>query len=163
MEIDRAGAPEFLHPGQGGTVRIGGRRVGYAGALDPVRAAEWEARGAVLVAEIDTAALPAAERVRVRALPRHPAVERDVSVLCDAQAPAAEVEAVIRAAAGPRLRSAAVTARFDRPPVPAGRVSLTFRLVFQDPGRTLTGEEVQSAMDAVAAALFARGLEIRGE
>ena len=163
VEIERAGAPELLHAGQGGTVLVGGRRVGYAGALDPARAAEWEARGVVLVAEIDTAALPEAERVRVRALPRHPAVERDVSVLCDAQTPAAEVEAVIRSAAGPRLRSAAVTARFDRPPVPAGRVSLTFRLVFQEPERTLTGEEVQSAMDAVSSALRARGFEIRGE
>ena len=56
-----------------------------------------------------------------------------------------------------------VAARFDRPPVPPGRVSLTFRLVFQDPSRTLTGEEIQAAMDAVAAALRARGHEIRGE
>jgi phenylalanyl-tRNA synthetase beta subunit len=56
-----------------------------------------------------------------------------------------------------------VTARYDRPPVPPGRVSLTFRLVFQDQSRTLTGDEVQAAMDAVAAALRGRGFEIRGE
>jgi phenylalanyl-tRNA synthetase beta subunit len=42
-------------------------------------------------------------------------------------------------------------------------VSLTFRLVFQDPSRTMTGDEVQAAMDAVAQALRARGHEIRGE
>ncbi len=101
--------------------------------------------------------------MRARPLPRFPAVERDLSVLCDAEASAADVADVVRAAAGPRLQAAEVTARYDRPPVPPGRVSLTFRLVFQDPSRTLTGDEVQAAMDAVAAALRARGYEIRGE
>ena len=161
VEIERGAVPSFLHPGQSGALRVAGTVLGYAGALDPARAAEWEARGTVLVAEV--APLPAAERVRVRALPRFPAVERDVSVLCDAQAAASEVEALIRGAAGPRLRSVTATARFDKPPVPAGKVSLTFRLVFQDPARTLTGEEVQSAMDAASSALRAHGFEIRGE
>jgi phenylalanyl-tRNA synthetase beta chain len=161
VEIVSGAGPAFLHPGQSGALRVAGSTVGYAGALDPVRAAEWEARGTVLVAEV--APLPAAERVRVRALPRFPAVERDVSVLCGAETAASEVESVLRGAGGPMLRALAATARFDKPPVPAGKVSLTFRLVFQDPARTLTGEEVQSAMDAAAAALRARGWEIRGE
>ena len=163
LSMDRSGAPEFLHPGQSATVAIGGTRVGYAGALDPQRAGEWEARGAVLVAELDLEPLASAPAVRVRPLPRFPAVERDVSVLCPQDASAAEVFGLVRAAAGPRLVSAIVTARFDRPPVPAGQVSLTFRLQFQDPARTLTGDEVQSAMDAVTSALRARGYDIRGE
>jgi phenylalanyl-tRNA synthetase beta chain len=163
LEMAAGGAPEFLHPGQSATVRIGGKVAGYAGALHPDRAAEWEARGPVFVAELDLEALPPATAVRVRPLPRFPAVERDLSVLCDADARAADVGDVIRAAAGPRLQACEVTARYDRPPVPPGRVSLTFRLVFQDQSRTLTGDEVQAAMDAVAAALRGRGFEIRGE
>jgi len=163
LEMAREGAPAFLHPGQSATVRLGERTVGYAGALHPDRAAEWEARGPVFVAEIDIEALPSAAAVRARPLPRFPEVERDLSVVCDAAAAAVDVADVVRAAGGPRLQAAEVTARYDRPPVPPGLVSLTFRLVFQDPSRTLTGDEVQAAMDAVVAALRARGHEIRGE
>jgi phenylalanyl-tRNA synthetase beta chain len=163
LEMAREGAPDFLHPGQSATVRLGERTIGYAGALHPDRAAEWEARGQVFVAEIDIEALPSAAAVRARLLPRFPAVERDLSVLCDAEAAAVDVWDVVHAAGGLRLQAAEVTARYDRPPVPPGRVSLTFRLVFQDPSRTLTGDEVQAAMDAVVAALRARGYEIRGE
>jgi phenylalanyl-tRNA synthetase beta chain len=163
LDMARDGAPEFLHPGQSATIRLGERTIGYAGALHPDRAAEWEARGPVFVAELDVEALPAASPVRARPMPRYPAVERDLSVLCDADSSAADVADVLRAAAGPRLQAAEVTARYDRAPVPPGRVSLTFRLVFQDPSRTLTGDEVQAAMDTVAAALRARGYEIRGE
>lgn len=159
-----AGGPaEFLHPGQSASISIAGRAVGYAGALHPDRAPEWEARGPVFVAEMDVDALPDEAAVRAKPLPRFPAVERDLSASCDAGTKAADVAELIRSAAGPRLAGLDVTARYDRPPVPPGRVSLTFRLVFQDPSRTLTGDEAQAAMDAVAAALRSRGHEIRGE
>jgi phenylalanyl-tRNA synthetase beta subunit len=47
--------------------------------------------------------------------------------------------------------------------IAAGRVSLTVALAYQDPARTLTGDEVQSSVDAIVAALRARGWDIRGE
>jgi phenylalanyl-tRNA synthetase beta subunit len=42
-------------------------------------------------------------------------------------------------------------------------VSVTLRLVFQEPERTLTGEEVQSAVERVVGGLRLAGAEIRGE
>ena len=161
VEMNVEGTPEFLHPGQSAVVSISGQPAGYAGALHPDRAAEWEARGPVFVAELDVDALPEAPVTRARPLPRFPAVERDLSVLSGADVRASDVSAIIRAAAGSRLCDLDLTARYDRPPVPPGRVSLTFRLVFQDPSRTLTGDEVQAAMDTVAAALRARGQGLR--
>ena len=56
-----------------------------------------------------------------------------------------------------------MTDRYQGPPVPAGKVGLTLSLVYHDPSRTLTGEEVQSSVDAVVAGLRAGGAEIRGE
>ena len=53
--------------------------------------------------------------------------------------------------------------RYDRPPVPPGQISLTVTLTYQDPARTLTGEEVQASVEAVVAALRARGWDIRRE
>lgn len=153
----------MLHPGQSARVLLGGRPIGVVGALHPDARLESGARGPVLLAEIaieDAVPRPAA---RVAALPRHPAAERDLSVLAKSPASAVEVETMIRAAAGPRLARLSLTARYDRPPVPEGWVSLTFRLVFQDPARTLTSEEVQKAVDAVVASLRAKGLDIRGE
>jgi phenylalanyl-tRNA synthetase beta subunit len=49
------------------------------------------------------------------------------------------------------------------PPIPPGKASLTLSLVYQDPGRTLTGEEVQASVDRIIAALREAGSEIRGE
>jgi phenylalanyl-tRNA synthetase beta chain len=101
--------------------------------------------------------------VRVGALPRFPAVTRDLSVICGAEVGARELEGVVREGAGRLLRQVRVADRYDRPPVPPGKVSVTLGLVFQDPDRTLTGEEVQAAVERLVQALKARGFKISGE
>jgi phenylalanyl-tRNA synthetase beta chain len=96
-------------------------------------------------------------------LDRYPAVERDLSILCDDAMPAADLDARVRQAAGGMLRSVSLVDRYTGNQVPAGKVSLTVSLRFQDRERTLTSEEVQKAMDDVIRELRAAGLEIRGE
>jgi phenylalanyl-tRNA synthetase beta chain len=90
-------------------------------------------------------------------------VERDLSALCPVAMPAGVVIGAVREAAGPFLRWAGVTNRFDRPPVPEGFVSLTVGLRFQGAERTLTNDEVQAAVESIIRALRQQGAEIRGE
>jgi phenylalanyl-tRNA synthetase beta subunit len=61
------------------------------------------------------------------------------------------------------LRSVSLVDRYTGNKFPPGKVSLTVSLRFQDRERTLTSEEVQSAVDAVVRELRAAGHEIRGE
>ncbi len=166
---DRPGAPErtpaFLHPGASARVYQGETPLGFAGVLHPATIEKFELREPTVVAEIVLDALlqeaPAAARFRT--LERFPAVSRDLSILTGAERSAADLEASIRGAAGALLRAVGVVDRYDRPPVPAGKVSLTLSLLFQHPERTLTGDDVQDAMARVVGALRSSGAEIRGE
>jgi len=157
--------PSHVHPGKGALVSWNGQPLGYVGSLHPDAAAAWELRDETVVAELNLEPVFAAPpRVaRFEAVSRFPAVARDVSIVCDEGLSAAELEGVVRGAAGERLRSVTVTDRYQGPPVPAGKVGLTMSLVYHDPSRTLTGEEVQASMEAVVKGLKARGAEIRGE
>ena len=161
LALGRDPVPAFLHPGQSAALLRGAEAVGYLGALRPGFRGE---RDDVFVAEWGLEPLlgQAREAVRFRALPRFPAVDRDLSIVSEGQE-AAGVEALIRRAAGGLLVDVAVRDRYDRPPVPAGKVSLTVSLRYQHPERTLTGEEVQASVEGVVEALRAAGLEIRGE
>lgn len=165
-EVERGPAlPAWLHPGRAFALRRGGETIGWAGALHPDVRSAWELRDEVVVAEIATGALLAepSRTARFTSLDRFPSVERDLSILCDESVPAAEIDARVRAAAGERLRSVSLIDRYTGNQVPAGKVSLTVSLRFQDPERTLTSEEVQAAVAAVVSDLSARGFEIRGE
>ena len=162
----QAGAdrPELL-PGKSVRVLVNDRAAGYLGVLHPEQAEALGARGEIVVAEIDLQALTEGDpsAVRAQALDRFPAVTRDLSVFADSGVAAASLLAEVRAAAGTLLREVMVADRYEGPPVPEGRVSLTLALRFQAAGRTLTGDEVERAMADVIGRLRASGHEIRGE
>lgn len=159
------GLPDLLHPGQAARIADAGSFTGWLGALHPDALRAWDVRGEVYVAELplDPVLEARPEPARYRALARAPVVSRDLSVVCDRSLTAAALEGRVRAAAGGLLRSLRVVDRYEGPPVPAGKVGLTLALAFQDPERTLTGEEVQAAVDRAVGALRAAGADIRGE
>ncbi len=136
----------------------GPRVIGVFGQLLPAIA---EQRGLppadeVYVGEIDRDALTAAspaETLRITPLPRHPSVVRDVSMLVADTLSAATVRGTIRSAAPATLIQIREFDRYQGKGVPEGKVSLSFRLTFQAPERTLTDDEVQAAMQRIIDAL----------
>lgn len=142
--------------------------VGIAGQLASALA---EARGlpgheAVFVTEIDldrAAPAYADDRlVRMTALPRHPSAVRDLSLVLAADLPAARVRGTMQAAAPETLVSVIEFDRYVGASLPPGTVSLSYRLTFRHPDRTLTDAEVQAAMDAIlAAATTTHGATLR--
>jgi phenylalanyl-tRNA synthetase beta chain len=154
-------AEPWLAPGRAAAVVVNGVRLGALGQLAPVVA---ERHGlspaeAVYVAEIDLDAAERASRgadLAVEPLPRFPSVTRDISILIDGTLAAALVRATIHSAAPGTLVRVREFDRYQGKGVPEGYVSLSLRLTFRSPDRTLTDVEVQAAMDAVLAALRER-------
>jgi phenylalanyl-tRNA synthetase beta chain len=69
----------------------------------------------------------------------------------------------IRSAAGPRLESIRLVDQYQGSQVPPGHQSLAFHMLFRDPERTLTAEQVAEAMDRIVAVAQDRfGAELRG-
>jgi phenylalanyl-tRNA synthetase beta chain len=155
----------FLVPGRTALVTVdhGDTRVvaGLVGELDARLAASrgLPPQDAVLVAEIDLDAIaPLAsfgEHLQVEPLPRHPSVVRDLSIVVGEHLPAESLRATILESAPAFLAEVVEFARYQGKGVPEGAVSLSFRLTFRAPERTLTDEEVQSATDRIVAALAA--------
>ena len=98
---------------------------------------------AVLSLDAVGAVVPAP--TRYQALPRFPAVERDLAFVVVGQTPtAAQIESALREEAGPLLRRLVL---FDVFPFPDGRSSLAWRLLFQAEDRTLTDDEVNAIQE----------------
>ncbi len=114
----------------------------------PVAAAGQRAAG-------EPPAPPATSHLRARALPSTPAVEFDLALLVPDAVPAAEVERVIRGAAGELLERVVVFDEFRGGDVPAGARSLAWRLVLRDPTRTLRDKEVEGRRQKLLKALDA--------
>ncbi|MFL5576123.1 MAG: phenylalanine--tRNA ligase subunit beta [Gemmatimonadaceae bacterium] len=90
-----------------------------------------------------------------RPLPSMPPVSRDVTLLLPPAVRAADVERVIRDAAGEILESAAVTADYRGAELPAGTRAVTWKLTFRHPERTLRDKEVDGRREKLLRTLEA--------
>jgi phenylalanyl-tRNA synthetase beta chain len=161
----------WLARGRAAEIVLGEGDAGAAGWVGQIQTDLVQARGLtaaeqVFGGELDLEALAAAGRNRpsaIQPLPRFPSIVRDVSIVVDERLPAAEVRGTIRASAPPTLVSIREFDRYRGQGVPAGQVSLSFRLTFRDAERTLTDSEVQDAVSRVVRALeAAHGAKLRG-
>ncbi len=152
----------FLVPGQTASILAGdGGPIGYAGQLLPSLA---DARGLprqdrLFVAEVNldrASALRATSDEAALPLPRHPFAVRDVSIVVPDTLPAETIRGTIQSAGAGAPAPLTAVAYFDRyrgQGVPDRSVSLSVRMTFQAPDRTLTDAEVQASVDAILAAL----------
>ncbi|MFI5316244.1 MAG: phenylalanine--tRNA ligase subunit beta [Myxococcota bacterium] len=151
-------AVSWLHPSASGELRRGDTVLCRVGELHPEAAKAFEIGAPCAVFELDLDAclrLPP-ESPRYRDPSPYPAVRRDLAVLLDRSRPAGEVLEAIRKTAGAMLVSAEIFDRYEGKGVPAGKVSVAFRLVFQRGDRTLQDAEVGKTTERIVAMLGQR-------
>jgi phenylalanyl-tRNA synthetase beta chain len=158
VNFDGTAVPTYLVRGRAATITAAGRVAGSVGMLAPaiVSSAGLSTTDDVYVVEADIDVLTeaaAATPMTVTPLPRFPSSARDISIVIDETLPAETVRATIRAAAPETLVSVREFDRYQGKGVPEGRVSLSLRLTFRSPDRTLTDAEVETAMKEILGAL----------
>jgi phenylalanyl-tRNA synthetase beta chain len=75
-------------------------------------------------------------------LPKYPSVYRDISVIAGKDTRNADVISVIRASAGPMLKEARLIDRYKGRQISEDKISLTYRLEYQDLTKTLEEKDV---------------------
>ncbi len=155
----------LLEEGRAGEVVVSGEALGFFGEVAlPVREA-FDVAGPLFYADLwldRLRALPLPP-LAYRALPRFPAVQRDLAVVVSAELSAAEVSRAILEGADPILKRATLFDVYSGDQIGAGRKSLAYTLLYQADDRTLTDEEVQSLHERILARLRQRfAAEVRG-
>jgi phenylalanyl-tRNA synthetase beta chain len=148
---------ELFHPGRCAAVVMEGRQLGYIGELHPTVAAASRVDGRLVALEIDLEPVLAASRApKAQALPRFPAIERDLAVVVEDHVAAGALQATITDAGGEFLEEARAFDEYHGPQVPEGHKSVAFTLTFRSPERTLTDAEVDKVMSDIRLALEKR-------
>ena len=160
----RVSAEPYLHPGrQAEAVLYDGSRVAVFGELHPDTAQSYGFGCRVYTAEVALDVLFAVPEKRViyKPLPRFPAVERDLALLCDDDMPVAQIEAVIRKAGGRTLESVRLFDVYRGAQILAGKKSVAYSLTFRAADKTLTDADIDPAVRNICAALEEKGCLLR--
>lgn len=148
----------MLRAGQAALLKLDGQVLGHLGAVDPGYADRLGLRTPGTAAELDFDLLTSRAVLVPQAaeLPAYPAVTRDLSLVVDRTLPWADLADAARSAAGSTLEAVSFLDTFEGGSIPAGRHSVHFGMQFRHPERTLTGEEVDRAVNAVVEACQGR-------
>ena len=146
--------PTF-HPGRCAMVSINGVDLGCMGQIHPLVAKNYGIDAEVYCAEIDFSKLMSLQLPEPTyvPLPKYPAVNRDLSFICDEAVTVAQAEAVITAAAGKLLRKVSLFDIYRGTGVPEGKKSLAFSLELRADDRTLTDTDSEGVTSKVLSAL----------
>ena len=143
------------HPGRCAKVTVGGEDVGFIGQVHPLVAQNYDIDGDVYCAEINFTKLFDLQLpdATYTPLPKYPAVNRDLSFLCDEAVTVADVENVINASAGKLLRGVKLFDIYRGTGIPEGKKSMAFSLELRADDRTLTDADSEGVMSKVLTAL----------
>ncbi|OCS93057.1 phenylalanine--tRNA ligase subunit beta [Caryophanon latum] len=151
-----------LHPGRTAAILLDGEQVGIIGGLHPQEQKALDLKEAYVL-EMNLAAILAAETdvLTYKAVPRFPAMTRDMALVLNSSAAAGDIVAIIEKAGTKLLKNVNVFDVYEGDKMEAGKKSVAFSLTFFDPERTLTVEEVEAAYNKIVAALAEAGAEVR--
>ncbi len=140
-----ASAP-YLHPKRRASVAVGDRVVGHVGELHLDVLDAFSLAGRAVYAELSVPDLYDAAVItgtpQASALPRFPAVTRDIAMLVEQTHTAGEVASALKEAAGGLAESVTIFDLYKGDQVPDGHRSLAFRVVYRDRNETLTDKRV---------------------
>ncbi|MEO8206631.1 MAG: phenylalanine--tRNA ligase subunit beta [Chthoniobacterales bacterium] len=134
------------------------KSVGFVAQLPPSKAKEFDARGAVVIAELEFDALHSAEirKLRAQEIPKFPAVSRDIACVLKAVTPYSALQAALAEVHEPLLVGVKLFDVFrdaSGEKLSTEQKSLAFSLTFRSAERTLTNEEINTACDRLKAHL----------
>ncbi len=158
-----SGNPTF-HPGRTAKVTIGGKDAGIMGEIHPDVLKNYGIPVKAYVAEIDLdAIIENADTVKTYAeTPKFPAVSRDIAMLVSDDVPVAEIEDVIKSAAGKLLEEVKLFDVYKGSQIAADKKSVAYALTLRSAEKTLGEDEVSAVMDKVLKNLSEKlGAELR--
>jgi phenylalanyl-tRNA synthetase beta chain len=154
LEVAAADA-RHLRAGQSAAVTLGGREVGWIGRLGEETSTGYKFRQPVFVAEVSLTALLEAEAPPVRYAPlaRFPGVVRDASLVVGRRSTFAEMRSVVVGMNLENVRGVELVYVYEGERVPEGKRSVTLRVEYRAPDRTLRDEEADALHQQIVVAL----------
>ena len=143
------------HPGRCASISIEGEVIGVMGQVHPLVAKNYGIDSEVYCAELNFTKMLGLRLPdpTFTALPKYPAVSRDLALICSEDITVAQVEEVISASAGKLLRKIQLFDIYRGVGVPEGKKSMAFSLQLRADDRTLTDSDSEAVVNNILAAV----------
>ena len=157
-------AEPFMHPGRQAVIKAGNNVLGFLGEIHPDVANKFSIEARPLIAQLDLQGIfaIASSKVLYKALPKYPAIERDLAVLVDQSQEIGPMLDAIKSAGGQLVKDVKLFDIYKSDSLGENLMSVAFNITMLNPERTLKAEEAQKAFDKIVRSLEYRfGAKLR--
>ena len=150
-----AGEYTAMHPGKTALFKKGKEVIAAVGELHPKVAENLGITKKAYIFEMDVLTLMkyTANKTSYTALPKYPAISRDLAMLVDATVNAAEIERVIAQNGGQYFKGVTLFDIYTGKQIAEGKKSMAFTMQFQSNEKTLTDAEADEAFQRILSAV----------
>ena len=152
-----------FHPGRSAVIWAGDKAVGIFGEIHPDVQKTYGIGVRTYVAKLDIPTLFAvsSDEITYKALPKFPAMTRDIALVCAEELAVGELEKAIAEAVGRYLEKVELFDVYRGEQIEKGKKSVAFNIVMRNYEETMTTEQADAAMKRVFKALAKLGAELR--
>ncbi|MBQ9949320.1 MAG: phenylalanine--tRNA ligase subunit beta [Clostridia bacterium] len=162
----KTGGGEYLCPGKKAVIYANGELIGEVGALHPDVQERFEITQNALVAEIDFAKMLAQRsgKKTFKPLPKFPAADRDIAILVPENTLSADIcDVIYGAKTDVHIENVHLFDVYKGKGIPEGMKSMAFGFSLRRDDRTLTDEDIASAMNRIIKTVEHKtGAKLRG-
>ena len=145
----------YYHPKRAARYITGGMEICRFGELHPLYTECLELKKRLYLLEMNISRIiPQVQKiVKYKAIPKYPSIVRDMAIIVKEDVSAEDLEETIIKTAGENLESISIFDLYRGEPIPKGKKSLAYSMIFRAADRTLTDEEVNQLVDSVLKSL----------
>ena len=151
------------HPGRTAEITVDGKVIGVIGEIHPKVADNYDINAKVYTAELDLEVMlesVGAERT-YKALPKFPAVTRDLAILCDRDLPVAAIKTIIVNNVGALLEKVELFDVYQGSQIPEDKKSVAYTFTMRSENSTLSDKQCDKIVRKIVADLENIGAQIR--
>ena len=163
VDYDPNAGKNFLHPGRQANIIYQGKVIGYMGEVHPEVCENYDMKTRAYIAVLDMPFITemATFDRHFKGIAKHPAVNRDISMVVKKDILVGQIEKVIREKGGHHLESYHLFDIYEGSQIKAGYKSVAYSITFRANDRTLEEKDITTAMDKIIAGLEDLGIELR--
>ena len=163
VDYDPNAGKNFLHPGRQANIIYQGKVIGYMGEVHPEVCENYDMKTRAYIAVLDMPFITemATFDRHFKGIAKHPAVNRDISMVVKKDILVGQIEKVIREKGGHHLESYHLFDIYEGSQITAGYKSVAYSITFRANDRTLEEKDITAAMDKIIAGLEDLGIELR--
>lgn len=138
-----------FHPGRCANIMCQGKKIGIIGELHPTVLKNYSVGAKAYIAVLDIRELNemSNNNIQYKALPKFPAVTRDMALIADDAVTVGEIEKIIKKCSGKILEDVKLFDVYKGEQIDKGKKSLAFSVIYRADDRTLTDDEISAVFD----------------